>query len=343
MNPRAVLVVGSGRRARETALPALHRLPDQFEVRGVYARTAKELVVEGCSHPVATLDQLNADALRGVDMVYLAVAKDAVPDVLAHLSALEVGGIDLLIDTPVLRFKHFRHVERIAAFREAWVAEDCAYLPWIDLVRGALDAGRIGEVQGALFTRSAYAYHGLATAKALLGEERVKSARRRKLGDGLAQRDVRFMGGREAWIIEPRDYSVGRIALLGSEGTIADYEHEAEGHLALVPVVEDGEVAGLRLGDETVSFDAQEVSLLRGDETEAGLTARMDAMKRVGFLRLLRAIARGEGAHALDDAIDDMVVDYHLEKFGRYRSTPLTDSRSPLARALLKLVSRAGG
>ena len=44
-----------------------------------------------------------------------------------------------------------------------------------------------------------------------------------------------------------------------------------------------------------------------------------------------------------DAALEDTVVDYYLEKVGRYRATALTDPRAPLARALLRLVSRAGG
>jgi hypothetical protein len=66
----------------------------------------------------------------------------------------------------------------------------------------------------------------------------------------------------------------------------------------------------------------------------------MEAMKRVGFLRLLRRIARGEGAYPIDSALEDMVVDYWLEKFGRYRATPLTRPDAPLGRALLRLLTR---
>ena len=55
-----------------------------------------------------------------------------------------------------------------------------------------------------------------------------------------------------------------------------------------------------------------------------GVTAWMDGMKRVGFLELLSSIASGRGAYPLMSAVEDSVVDYHLEKLGRYLSTPLT-------------------
>ena len=346
MSTRGVLVVGTGKRARETALPAFQRLPRDFELRGLFARRAKELEVGGRRYAVRAAESLGAEALAGVDLVYVAVAKDAVPQVLARLAALPVEQVDLLIDTPVVRFKHYRHVERLKGFRAAWVAEDCVHLPWIGPVRRALASGAIGAAEGVLFSRSAYAYHGLATAKALLGERRVLRARRRDEGGGLIRRQVWFAGPAQAWMIEPRDYATGRIAVLGKTGSIADYPVDPPPggrHLELAPVLQGGRLVGVRAGDELEPLDDDERALAAGDAPDLGLTARMEAWKRVGFLRLLRSIARGSGGYPVEDALEDMVVDYHLERLGRYRATPLTDPRAPLAQALLRLASRVAG
>jgi len=75
----------------------------------------------------------------------------------------------------------------------------------------------------------------------------------------------------------------------------------------------------------------------------ATVTSCMEAMKRVGFLRLLRALHAGRGAYPVADALDDMVVDYHLEKLGRYAANPFSSARSPLARGLLAAATRAFG
>jgi hypothetical protein len=69
----------------------------------------------------------------------------------------------------------------------------------------------------------------------------------------------------------------------------------------------------------------------------------MDDLKRVGFLRLLAAIRDGRGGYPVADAIDDMVVDYHLEKLGRYRDNPLTSPRYALGRLALSTLTRLGG
>jgi hypothetical protein len=66
----------------------------------------------------------------------------------------------------------------------------------------------------------------------------------------------------------------------------------------------------------------------------------MDSMKRVGFRRLLESIAAGKGAYPLADGLDDMAVDWFLERFGRWRPTALTDVRSALARRVWGILGR---
>ncbi|MCZ6596248.1 MAG: hypothetical protein O7B99_01265 [Planctomycetota bacterium] len=338
MSARGVLIVGSGKRVRETALPALARARELFEIHGIFARTAKTVHVDGVEHDVDALDDLTADHLAGVDLVYLAVAKDAVPDVLARLTTFDVAGIDLLIDTPVVRFKHFRHVDRLAAFQSAWVAEDCVELPWLETVRQAVAGDVLGRLRRVVFHRSAYAYHGVAMAKVLLGSNRVSRGRRRS-----GERVLRLANGTAARMVEPRDYASGWIVLEGTVGSVSDQPGKAPGSMLLEPLVEDGACAGFRIGDVVTRLDADEVALARAGDDGAGGTviARMDALKRVGFLRLLRSIHAGRGAYPLAEALDDMVVDYHLEKLGLYVANPFTSSRSVLARFLLKTLTRA--
>jgi hypothetical protein len=72
----------------------------------------------------------------------------------------------------------------------------------------------------------------------------------------------------------------------------------------------------------------------------------MQDMKRIGLLRLFRGIHEGRGAYPLLSGLDDMLVDYHLEKVGRYVANPMTSARGaarPLLDAALGLVSRLHG
>lgn len=343
MSARRVLVVGAGRRVQRTALPAFLALEDRFEIDRLLARSARVLHACGRDFRVEPLDGLEQADLDAADLVYVAVTKDAVPKVLARLAALDRSRADLLIDTPVVRFKHYRHVERLAGWRHVWVAEDTSELPWFDVVDEVVASGAIGRRRGVVFQQSAYAYHAVATAKRLLGSNRVRSARRRAWSPHAGERRMRFANGTFALSIEPRDYSAGRFALLGTEGSISDYAHRARGNLVLEPVVTGGAWTGFRLGDARSELAPEEAMLLRAGDASLSPTARTDDLKTVGFLRLLKRIEAGRGAYPLEEGLDDMLVDYHLEKLGFYVANPLTSQRSALGRAALKLLTRRGG
>lgn len=330
---KKVLVVGFGKRVREAALPAIAAC-EGLELAGIVARRTRR---EG-GREVGALAEL--DSLEGVDVVYLAVGKDATPAVLGKLAGLGASGTDLLVETPVVRFKHFCHTRSLAAFRRVSVAEDCAYLPWFDTVRAAREAGLIGEPRELLLHHSAYAYHGLATAKVLLGAARVRSGRRSRSEGGDQERRIRFAGGTSAVVHEPRDYSMGTWTLTGTGGSISDHVGEAPGDHHLEVLVEGGLVAGFRIGAVETRLTEAEQALTGGAPPGASVTARQEAMKRVGFLRIWDSIAAGEMAYPLADGLDDMVVDYHLERLGRYVANPFTSPRSPIARVLLGSVTR---
>jgi hypothetical protein len=317
---------------REALLPVLHRLEGRFAVRRLFARTRQRIEVEGRGYDVAPLAELTPADLAAVDLVYLAVAKDAVPEALARLVAHDVGGLDLLIDTPVVRLKHFHHIAKLARFRGVWVPEDCGRLPWFDTVRAALR--ETGErLERVVFDRSAYAYHGVASAKALLGVECVLSARRHHAE--RTERELRFANGLRATIVEPRDYCSGKIELHCGSRVWTDVTD-------LRPVLSAGQVVGFELAGVRTQLDADESELTRADPADAvdaSVTARMQAMKRVGLLRLLRDVHAGRGAYPVESALEDMVVDFWLEKLGRYRATALTDPRRKPARAVLSGLS----
>lgn len=342
MSARRVLVVGSGARVRETALPAFTSMSSGCELVDIRARTQKRIECKDACFDVGEFSGLRARDMEGVDLVYVAVGKGAVPEVLARLAELEPERFDLLLDTPVLQFKHFRHVELLERFRNAWVAEDCTELPWIEAARAAIAHGELGEVGGARFERSAYGYHAIALAKKLFGVE-VTSATRKVRAHATVERELHLADGKRVLVVEPRDYSTGHFVIEGAAARLTDAPERESRALPLLPLLEHNECVGFRAGSGTSWLDEDETLLMLGDDPGTRVTARMAGMKRVGFLRLLRAIAAGRGAYAIREGLDDMLIDYALGKFGRWIATPLTSVRSAPARALFASVSRIAG
>lgn len=346
MSKRRLLVIGSGKRVCEAALPVFDRASDLFELAGVFSRTPKRIKSEGHEHLVRGLDTLSPAELASIDLVYMVVSKAAVPAVLRQLVALGCAECDLLIETPVMLFRHLGHLGLLSSFRNAWVSEDTSTLPCFDPLHQLEGSGALGELRAARFDRSAYAYHGVAMAKAALRCERVVSARQQQLGPGERQRTflLEQPGGarKTATILDPRDYTKGRMSFEFASGVVSDHEDRGQPAAArLEAELDAGRVTGFRLGDHRRALDEAERSLMGERKEGPGLTAWMDGMKRVGFLALVRQIAAGQGTYPLPQALEDAVVDYHLEKLGRYWATPLTDPRKPLARLSYKLVTAA--
>ncbi len=337
MSTKKWIVVGSGQRVREAALPVAWTLGGTWDLAGVFSRTPKRLdavTAEGASRSVDVepLEALNAARLSGVDLIYVVVAKDAVPAVLKRLAALDPVRTDLLIETPVLLPKHLVHLRHLRGFRAAYVAEDCAYLPCLPAIREAFASGVLGgPPRAAVLSHSAYAYHGVALLKAFLGPRAVTSARKGPLAGGLAWRHFEFAGGALGHVLEPRDYGSGRIAIAGPKGVLADHPLAAKSHVPLAAIVERGCCTGFRAGDHTEHLAAVELALMGTAREGAGLTAWMDGMKRVGLRRMLVDIAAGKGGYPLLEAVDDTLVDYHLTKIGHYRANPFTSARGALA------------
>jgi len=346
---KRVVLIGAGRRILRNVLPAFALMEDLYEVEGIYTRT-----VEAVESPRELSPLEDLKTLEGVDLVHAAVDKDSIPEVLETLAGLDPEGTELLIDTPVLRFRHFLHLKWFDRFRAIWVPEDCATLPWIPVVKRAIAAGAIGELRTLHFDRAGYAYHGLATAKTLAGAERITSGRRVRVEGGLFERRLRLSSGHSAVLVEPRNYLKGHLRLIGSRGSITDTRERAPGDLWIEMIHVGEECRTIRVGDFEEHLDDAEATLTVpvGEEEsalaallppDASIIARQGLMKRVGLLRLLRDIQAGRGAYPLADGIDDMVCDYHLEKFGFWWDTPLTNPRSGPARLLYRGLSFLGG
>lgn len=338
MSAMRVLVIGAGERVALDTLPALASLEPAVEIVGVYSRTPRRLAAAGRDFDVRPLDELDGRGLGGVDLVHVVVAKQAVPSVLARLARHDRGSVALQLETPGLLYKHLAHRDGLDAWRDVWVSEDCTTLPFLDTVDAYVASGALGEPRHLLLDRSAYAYHGIALAKRVLGARHVVAARRRGVGGGLFERTLALDNGTSATIREPRDYALGSFRLTGTRGSVSD----APGADARLALVLDGtRCTGHALGRIATRLSPAEQDLLGDVEAGDGrVVPHMHGHKRVGLRRLFERLARGERGYALASGLEDMGVDYHLEKLGRYWRNPFTGAHARLPGRLLGLLGR---
>ena len=339
MSSKRILLIGSGERVRKAALPVFEQAPG-FEIEGVVSRTPKTIESGGREYDVRGMDSLTPERMSSVDLVYMVVKKPAVPPVLKQLAEFDRSKLDILIETPVMLVRHLGHRSLLDGFRNAWVSEDCEPLPCLDAVKSLVQTGEIGDLKSAHFDRSAYAYHGMAMIKSALGGGPIKSARQRKLAGGARARTVTLANGRSATVNDPRDYAVGTLTFQGASGSVSDAPDRSADCLPLEAIVDSGVCRGFQAGSVRREFSESEVELMGEPKEGIGVTAWMDGMKRVGFLKLMERIRSGEGAYPLNCAIEDSVVDYYLEKAGRYMATPLTRPNSAALRIAFSLLTK---
>ncbi|GJM22709.1 MAG: hypothetical protein DHS20C15_26240 [Planctomycetota bacterium] len=337
MSPRPVIVLGAGQRIRNDVLPAFFSLPADYDVRAVFGRSERDENVGGAAVRVRPLSSLSPDELSADTLIYSCVSKGAVPRVLAEVLSRGAERCELLIDTPVLLFKQLGNLKLLRRFAKVSVAEDCSTLPWIPLVHRALDAGLIGTPGELQLDRSAWRYHGLAMARTLWRAPRVRRARR--IGAVESGRVVLDFGaGRRAVIQEPRDYASGRLLWSGSAGAIASGADLPSGAQALVFERVDGRARAFRLGELREELALEESALLGAVSASDTPVARTHDLKRVGLRRLLQRLP--ESGYPLERGLEDSAADFLLEKFRRWRPTPLTSPAGRLGGALLGLALR---
>jgi hypothetical protein len=335
-----LLVVGAGRRVVEDVLPVLDTLAGTVSLTGILARTSRTEELAGRPRTVTALDEALAAGLhQEADVVYVVVAKGAVPGVLGKLASAGAPSFGLLLETPGLLLKHLGHLRKLSPFPSVIMAEDCVALPWVSLVKRAVAEGPLGPLQEVVLDRSAWRYHGVALLKALL-DAPITSARRRSTGGENARVDLRVRGGGRGLLIEPRDYATGHVVLVGRDGTASDAPERVPGALPLaMEPAADGSV-DLVLGPQRETLSPEEAALVGDVAAGDRVTAHMHGLKRVGLRRLLMDRAAGRPGYPLSEGLDDMAVDAVLEKAGRWLATPITSLRSPLARSLAGLALR---
>ncbi|MBI4880336.1 MAG: hypothetical protein HY812_11860 [Planctomycetes bacterium] len=336
MSKRRIHVIGAGKRVLGAVLPVLDKVASRLTLAGLYARTDRIMQAGGAERLVRSAAKLGAGDLQDSDLIYLAVAKASVPEVLASLCRLQPERLDLLIEPPVVLFRHLRAARLLERFQSAGAAEDCVELPWLDLLRAPQARALVGEPRRAVFLGSAYRYHALATIKRLFACETIRSARRRRTGAESARVDVRLANGVLGRVLEPRDYATGSFVIEGTAGSISDELQGRDPERVLRPVVADGRCTGFQIGGFATTLDADEVDLMGSCAPGASVTSLMEGMKRVGLLRLMRRLLAGEGAYPVLEALEDMAVDFLLEKAGFYPASPLTSVKSRLGRRLLE-------
>ncbi len=339
----SVLVLGAGRRALSTLLPALWCLDDEVSIAGIHTRTVRDLHLFDGKVELTTGNDLSSHDFSAIDVIVLAVNKKAVAQVLADLAPLPTGHITLMMDTPVLLPSQLKAARNFAGYRNVVASEDSVALPPYVVARRLIEAGRIGELRRLVLFHSGYRHHGLSSLKYLAGASSVRSIRKARGSGPAAQTSVHFPGGVQATIYEPRDYETGRFLAGGSRGCIADYPLQGRNVIELGYRREEGRYCGMSVDHEAVetsSLDRAFNERLPRDLPDPSLRT---SLKIRGFMELVHAVRRGDRSlmYPATATLYDVFALAIVDKTGFFSDQALGGSRSVFERGLRGITSLA--
>jgi predicted dehydrogenase len=328
-NPRRtrIALVGVGRRARETLVPAIHAVASRIDLVAVCARSERPVELLGGRFHATAIRLADVD-LGGLDAVVVAVGTRSVPRVLDELASRGGAGLTLMVDTPVLDPADLAATKGLGRFRAVLASEDNFALPLFALARRLVDEDRVGRLRKVYLFHSGYRHHALAALRRLTGA-RPRSVSVDRASRWSADVHVSFSGGVRATIVEPRRYEIGRTLVVGEAGFLADYPLDHPRAIHVGYRTDAGRFRGLTVDDEPVpttaldeAFDAALGDAPLEDDS------LMSQMKIRGAMELLVGLGdpTSRERYPAADAIEDNLAMHVAE---RIRLAP---ARGPLLR-----------
>jgi predicted dehydrogenase len=299
MQRQRVLVVGAGKRAQETIIPALMSLGDSAEIAGVLARSARKLKLYGGDFTVQTETLPEALDISRVDTIAVAVTRSEVPAVLRSLARFDTSHVTLMLDTPVLDPGDFGATRAFRRFRRVVCSEDSIALPPVTAARSLIEQGTIGRTRAIYLVHSGWRNHALASVRWMLGMRRPTRIAVRRWNPKWSETRLRFPGGVRASVVQPHIHGHGRLLVVGDRGAIADYETDRSDVTQIGYRVTDGVYRGLTINGEPV---ASEHDRLFFENLPRGLPdPTLDNMFKIrGFMELVTAVHGEEPSLAYD-------------------------------------------
>ncbi|CCF00782.1 FAD dependent oxidoreductase (plasmid) [Sinorhizobium fredii HH103] len=294
-----VLIVGAGRRVSEDIVPAVESLAPGAHIKGIYATKRNVVFGPTATHEVFPLRELSEETIASSRLVYVAVPPEKLQSVLAKFLDYSCEHLSLVVETPAVdaatvdgAYAHFGNVI---------VAEDSAYLPWLDLLTGQ------GRVVRADFDRSGYRYHATAIARALASDSNNKRPRIASMRGRKDDIEVRFDGGLAVRIRGPRDYDNGRMSFQTLSGRSVS-SHPGEGHTQIRPLISGNLCVGFELDGDVVHLSETESRLIGRFTDKDTIVSRMLDIKRAALYRLLQQVLADQPGYTLAEGLEDASV-----------------------------------
>jgi hypothetical protein len=339
---KRALLIGAGGRAKTVILPALHCMRELLSLEAVVTRSVRPMSLFGGKMNFTTLSTLRNFDLSTLDYIIVATTLDAVPGIIHDLTRRSVGHVTLLLDTPVLPRRRCGAARRFSLFKAVLVSEDCIALPPYVAAKQLIDSGRIGRVSRIYSFHNDYKYHALSSMKYLTDSCHIRSIRCRAAGANVMEAVVRMPSGPTVWMLEPRDYGVGRFLIVGERGFICDYPLKGARGIHIGYRFEGGNYRGLAIDGEPCPDDDLDRRFLANLPEEREDHSLRTTLKIRAFMSLLDGATNplSPFRYSPEAGLYDMAAIACTERFRRFYDVGL--GRQSAMASILRLLCRLG-
>jgi len=219
------LLIGNGRRAINTLLPALKASKGEVFLFGRNKSKVKEL----CSiYNLNYLDDLR-NSPGDISRVFVAIPNEAIKPIIANLPNRIAQNAELYLDTPIFGpIINFRLFKLKKNFKKIFVTEDWLSKPFFVFSKTLGKKYGFGKIKKIIFDRSGFSYHSLAVSRYIFDEpllsiSQSKSNEQEKLIFTFKTCTME--------LINPKDYDSCNIRLEFENGLIdyaENYTHQEE-------------------------------------------------------------------------------------------------------------------
>jgi hypothetical protein len=337
-----ITIIGAGARVQNCVLPAITLLGSSVHLQDIYSKTKKEILLPD-GNALTTRTDLKNITLDQTDVLIVVIPARAISKILMSLKEIRVRkNIAMLLDTPPGRFSHLWRTGQFKGYRSVGVGEDWVRLAPIVAARNLISKGKIGELKSIQLFNSGYRYHALAAIKTLCGVRTIQSIRYSHYAANFSDWDIKIKKGIRCRNFAPNNYEVGRIAIIGTKGSITDYSlNESCSNAFQITYPEPvGCYQPVLLNGEQTHKDEIDARMSEMPIQHLIDSSRINLMKINSYARILQETLDGNKPvpYPVADAMYDYFAATIAEKVGRFRDITFRSGQQSL---LYKYFSKA--
>ena len=128
------LIIGFGKRVKNTVIPALKLINDGDIY--IYSKTFEKLILEKNKYGFKPIKNLNNNLLQNIQRIFICTPNNIFIDVVQDVSKFNVKKINLYLDTPILPKISNINIEKYKDnFKNVFVLEDFYYNPLNEIIK----------------------------------------------------------------------------------------------------------------------------------------------------------------------------------------------------------------